>query len=500
MPRLGLDIGPTESPAQEPLAASPSARVEPEAPPDTVPPAPTSAPELDTSKTAAALRKRVNRLLRRSPLRGVQLGLVVADVATGKELVRVAPDRPLNPASTLKLFTSAAALSILGPDHRFETRVQVAERAGRRTVYLAGTGDPMLWMEHLKSLADRAAPQLKRLGRMHTVAVDASAFGGGVLPPGFGAKNTDAAYRAATGAVALEWGTAVVEVHPTREGRKPRVVVSPPGGYVIEDNRARTVSGRGSTIKIKLKSRGKRSVAVITGRIGRARRRPTWVRRRVEHPPLAAAYAFRRLLKQRGVEVGEVAMETTPRGATLVAKHRSERLATIAAKMNKYSNNFIAEMLLRAVARRPPTHRQGTWKRGKAAVQRWLEKKVGLSRGSFRYLNGSGLYSGGLFSARAVTRLLLHMDKKSRHRRAFRDSLAASGGEGTLKTRLRKRYAGKVIGKTGTLNQVSALSGYARNRAGRLLAFSIIMNRTNKATARMRSIQDRICALLLSSR
>ena len=509
LPRLGLDPGraarvataaPVRPPGAVEAAPDPDMPPDPETPvaePEPVQPPSGPEPSLVDSEAARQLRTRVQRLLRRSPLGGVRVGVVVADAATGQEWVRVEPDAALNPASTLKLFTSAAALDRLGPEHRFHTEILVSGR----TVVLRGNGDPMLDTAHLAALVKEATPALRRAGPFDRVLVDPFAFSGGVLPPGFGAKNTDASYRASTGAVALDWGTAKVEVWPTREGARPRVVVTPPGDYLILDNRARTVVGTGSTIRISLRKRGNRSVAVITGRIGRARRRPTWVRRRIEHPPLAAAFAFAHLLDAAGIQAtGTPEMGKTPRDARRLVRRASEPLQAIVATMNKQSNNFIAEMLLRGLARPRNGRQPATWDRGRALVRRFLTGRVGLDAGSFRYNNGSGLYDGGRFSPRQVVRLLVHMNQHT-HRQAYRESLAVAGEDGTLVNRLRgDAYRGKMIGKTGTLNDVSALSGYARNRSSRLFAFSILMNDTNRATPRMRKIQDRICALLIDSR
>ena len=88
--------------------------------------------------------------------------------------------------------------------------------------------------------------------------------------------------------VALHGGTAKVSVFPAGEGQAPRVEISPPGGYVRIVNKAQSVSGSGSTIRMQMKADGTHSKVVVTGRIGRKRsQRPTWAIRRLEDPPLA---------------------------------------------------------------------------------------------------------------------------------------------------------------------------------------------------------------------
>ena len=492
VPRLGLEASAEASDrsAPGPEPGSPAPAPERDAQPAGVPAAPPLPPiALESSAAARQLRARVSAYLRTQPLGGVALSLVVADAETGREWVRRSADSTLTPASTLKLVTSAVALDRLGPDHRFVTEVL---RDGD-VLYIRGDGDPLLLSEDLDSIAQAVAKALD--GPIRRLVVDSSAFGGGVLPPGYSAKRTDASYRAATGAVAAAFGAVRVEVRPTREGQPPRVVTIPAGDYVRVVNRAQTVRGRGATIRIRLRPEGPRSVAQISGRIGRLRSNPVWVNRRVEHPPLHSGYALRAALQAAGATVsGAVELGITPPAAKPIHRHRSPPLAKILSFMNKESINFIAEMLLRGLVR--PPRGAATWRMGQARVQRWLERQVGLAPGTFEFRNGSGLYAGGRFSARQITRVLLAM---SRHRyaRAYRSSLAISGTDGTLEKRLAgTRFRGRVHAKTGTLNDVSALSGYVRARSGRRFVFSILMNRTGGATARMRAIQDQIVRLI----
>lgn len=438
------------------------------------------------------LRAKVMRTLKSHRIGTSQVGIVIADAVTGREWFSLRPDKSLNPASTMKLFTSAVALARLGPTYRFQT--EVWQKDG--VVYLRGNGDPMLDTAALRTLATQAAAQLPELT---AVVVDDSAFQGGVLPPGFGAKITDASYRASTGAVALNFGTTMVEVRPRREGKPARVTLDPPGNYVIVKNQTRTVVGNASTVRIRVKKSGNRSAAWISGKIGYKRARPTWARRRVEHPPLAAGYAFKALLKSCGASIdGKVSLGTVPKGATKVAFIRSKPLIRILAKMNKESNNFIAEMILRGLV----ASSDGTadWSAGQSVVREFLQSKLGLDETKFEYNNGSGLYKGGRFSARQVAKLLVFMNHHP-HRDLYRGTFAVSGKDGTLKDRLGGRlYRAKMVGKTGTLNNVSALSGYARNRSGKRLAFSILMNATGGATRLMRRVQDQIVTHIVDSR
>jgi D-alanyl-D-alanine carboxypeptidase/D-alanyl-D-alanine-endopeptidase (penicillin-binding protein 4) len=446
--------------------------------------------QLSESKSAQRFRKRLKKLLRKKPLGRVSLGIVVAEAKSGQAWVRLNADRLLNPASTMKLFTSAIALDRLGANHRFETELLVHNDS----LYLRGNGDPSLTVDGLKRLRRK----IERGRSFKGLFVDPFAFRGGVLPPGYSAKKTNACYRAAVGAVAINYGCGVISVYPTKEGKKARVQIDPQGFFHKIDNRTRSVSGKGSTVVIKSNARGLRTELKVVGRIGRKRRNGVHFRHRVTHPPMATLNAFRRLLKSRKITFQQQPkMARTPSNSKRIAALKSPPLSELIRTMNKESNNFIAEMLLRGMVQ--PKKGPATWKAGLSLARAWIKEKLGFSNASFEYNNGSGLYNGGRFSAGQVVALLVHMEHHA-ERLSYRTSLAIAGRDGTLINRLRgDNYAGRMVGKTGTLNTVSALSGYALTRRGRRLAFSILMNNTGGATQTMRRIQDEVVALIIES-
>ncbi len=425
---------------------------------------------------------------------GLATGVAVADVATGDVWAAVDADRLLNPASNEKLPTTAAALVLLGPEHRFEATVKLA--AGG-VVVLSGGGDPSLDTAALDALAAAAADALRGTAAS-AVEADESPFAGSALPPGFEAKATDAAYRAATGHTAINEGTYRVTLSPTRVGSPVKVELDPPGSYLVLDNRANTVAGKSRRIGVE--SKGATGL-VVRGRLGvDATQNPVAVRR-VDDPSLVAATAFRALLKRHGVTVsGPARVRRVPveAGAKILATRRSAPLSELVAHVNKTSSNFGAEMLLRAIALTEAQAGRGpaNWETATAAVLRVATATLGLETGSLEVRNGSGLYDGGRITARALARLLTAMHGQPAFA-AFDASLAVAGVDGTLAGRLLGATTAKhVRAKTGTLDAVSSLAGYVPTRSGRLLAFVVLMNGKMKSAAGARKVQDRLVTAL----
>lgn len=208
-------------------------------------------------------------------------------------------------------------------------------------------------------------------------------------------------------------------------------------------------------------------------------------------PELQAARALKSRLRQRGIRVtGGVRHAHLSAGALAhkpLATVKSPRISSLITATNRPSNNFYAEMLLKRLAVSP--EKKGTTSRGARLAERFA-KKLGAP---VQMENGSGLTRRNQASPKAVGHLLRAMARRPEHA-AFRQSLPLAGHQGTLSHRMRETAAeGKCRAKTGTLNGVSALSGYCRTGRG-MVAFSILMNSVDVSLAQ--DAQDRMAALI----
>jgi D-alanyl-D-alanine carboxypeptidase/D-alanyl-D-alanine-endopeptidase (penicillin-binding protein 4) len=208
-------------------------------------------------------------------------------------------------------------------------------------------------------------------------------------------------------------------------------------------------------------------------------------------PALAAARAFEAALARAGVHATRAAGVglADPR-ATPLAEVRSEPLWRIIRRMNRQSDNFLAEMLLKEIG--VTAIGRGTTRAGAAVVRRDLAA-LGVSLTGLRLLDGSGLAYGDRLTASALASLLVTAWNTARLRRPFVASLAVAGTNGTLDDRLREPPArGTVVAKTGTTRIASSLSGFIGDR----YAFAIIMNGDPVQPWAARAGQDRFVELL----
>jgi serine-type D-Ala-D-Ala carboxypeptidase/endopeptidase (penicillin-binding protein 4) len=210
-------------------------------------------------------------------------------------------------------------------------------------------------------------------------------------------------------------------------------------------------------------------------------------------PPNFVAARMQAKLESVGVAVdGGSGSGVAPTGAQVIATVWSPQLDALVRHMNTVSDNYYAEILIKALGAAYGTG--GTTERG-AAVVRAFESELGISS---RVVDGSGLSRGNAVSPRMIGRLLVRAPREPWFG-AFYSSLPLAGVTGTLKKRMRgTAAAGRCRAKTGTLIDVSALAGYCRSRSGHRIAFAILMNRVSIWSAHR--TQDRIAATLAAYR
>jgi D-alanyl-D-alanine carboxypeptidase/D-alanyl-D-alanine-endopeptidase (penicillin-binding protein 4) len=209
-------------------------------------------------------------------------------------------------------------------------------------------------------------------------------------------------------------------------------------------------------------------------------------------PALAAAGELKLLLRKHGVASGVVGLGRAPDDAYGLAQVESDPLPAVIAEMDRESDNFTAEMLLKDLGAEASD--AGTTAAGAAIVLRDLAA-AGVPLEGVRIVDGSGLSLGDRLTARALAVLLVTVWNDIDLRRPFWASLPVAGINGTLDERLRTPPArGAVRAKTGTTDRASALSGYVGDR----YAFAVLQNGSPVSARSARKAQDRFATALAS--
>ncbi|HWU88974.1 MAG TPA: D-alanyl-D-alanine carboxypeptidase/D-alanyl-D-alanine-endopeptidase [Kofleriaceae bacterium] len=417
----------------------------------------------------------IQKLLR-GPLRAGVTGLFVADAKTGEPLFAVNADDPLNPASNVKMISTATAIELLGPDFRYPTRLLGPPPDGgvvHGDVYLLGSHDPTLATADLDDLTAALATR------------GITAIEGDIV---VGADPTrDGLYRAIV-PIAIAAG---------EPGKPP--IAAPPAGFDLVTVKVTATTARGPmrprlTYKEEATTdaQGRPRIALtIGGAIGKggATTYPLSTRQRTA----AAAYALIASLRARQIavsgelklmELGEFVGASVTRGGLPVelGRHESLPVSDIVARINKWSINWLADRLIMTaaalVARKPPSMELGL-----EAMYAWLSRHPHLGKPGVVLDTGSGLSYNTQISPQALVSVVRSAagfvagDTTRSAADAWLGSLSVAGTDGTLAHRfLGTTAAGRIHGKTGTLSTVIALSGVLDIDPQRPLAFALVTN------------------------
>jgi serine-type D-Ala-D-Ala carboxypeptidase/endopeptidase (penicillin-binding protein 4) len=473
-----------------------------------------SAPPPDAAERTRWLARELSAAVAAHPaLTGAKIGAFAVDVSSGATLWQHQGEVPLSLASTTKLFTTASALTALGPGYVWRTALYGGEEKDAtpeelvdgtlETLYLRGRGDPTLDYAALRSLArDLADRGVKRIAK--ELVIDASFFDGDVEPPHFLEQPKErAAFRAPVSALSLNRNSVTVIVTAAPSGTEPpRVRLDPPvADYfkLVTDELVTTPDGK-TRIRVEVVTKGKNGKdreLRISGQL-KADGPGTYRRIRIDDPIGFAVTALRTALAEQGIRTPtKSSTGTVPPTATLLAAFDSPSLAEVVRRMNKASDNFLAESVWKTVGAETRTvPGPGSWGDAAAASAAFVAR-LGLTT-PIRIDNGSGLFDASAASASQLVMLLRASHKNFRIAPDFIASLPVGGIDGTLQSRFRERAAlGLVRAKTGTLAAVSTLAGFVGVDAAHLVAFAVITNDLAPAQkSEARALQEDLVEIL----
>ncbi len=534
-------------------AASFAATGAPPAESSTPPGKPTAYPRSQGRVTATApvspavqrLQSRITALLNSPDLAHGFWGIEVASLATGETLYSQNSDKLFTPASNTKLFTTAAALALIGPEYKFRTTVETTgtlDRYGRLNgdLVLVGHGDPNLSGRELpydmktqrnddpllalEALADSLVAKGVKFVDGDIVADD-SYFAFERYGEGWSQDDLVWADGAPVSALTVNDNVVFVKIQPAdRPGEKAFVSLNPFADYYRIDNRIVTTPA-GTGRKFYVNREPGSTTVTLWGNLPLDDPGTTEALA-IEEPAEFAAGLFRQLLEKRGIIIyghdrthhTELASLSTFTATAIAPSHGGSEetgrpperpidypgkinqpvtLASYESKpliddvrvINKVSQNLHAEILLRLLGRERGN--AGTVEGGLEVIRQFLTQ-AGIAGDQYVFYDGSGLSRQNMATPHAIVQLLRYASAQP-WGATYKSTLPIAGVDGTLADRLKGPHVEKrVLAKTGSHSSIKTLSGYATTDSGQAIVFSIMSNNLNLPAKRVTDTIDGI--------
>ncbi|CAN5636969.1 D-alanyl-D-alanine carboxypeptidase/D-alanyl-D-alanine-endopeptidase [soil metagenome] len=459
-------------------------------------PTPIATPTPVSGQTLFDLQAKIRQVLFRPELKRGNVGVKIISLDTGKTIFEQNAEKYFMPASNMKSFTVAAAIEKLSPNFRFVTSVFANSAPdasgtikGDLTIY--GRGDISIstafydgdYYRGVDELADRIAQAgVKRVEG--NLIGDETFFSGSAIPAGWEWDDLQWYYGAEVSALPLNDNSVDLSIKPGAANAPCFVQIQPANTLYKIVNRCMTTDSR-TRRDIRVVKKIDQNILEVYGTIpvndaGYAGAIT------ISHPSEFFVEMLRQRLLQKGITVTgrNLVKNEKPEISAMIAPVEIARLesvpfSVIAAKTMKPSQNLYTETILWTLGEQlgdKSNPKLASADRGIAVVKNFL-RQIGVADDGIIQYDGSGLSRHNLITPSAAVRLYEYMAKQSPHSAAWQNSLTIGGVDGTLRNRFKGTKAeANMRGKTGTIDQVSALSGYVTTASGERLVLSILVN------------------------
>jgi serine-type D-Ala-D-Ala carboxypeptidase/endopeptidase (penicillin-binding protein 4) len=461
------------------------------------------------------LQSDLSALINNPDMSNAIIGVSVRSISTGEQFFKHNDSKSFTPASNQKILTTSAALKYLGSDFKFSTSayldgelLQNGEFFGN--IIIRGSGDPTMsdyYKENPLDFVDKFATRLDSLGVRiirGNIIGDDSYFDEIHYGPGWAWDDFLFPYCAQTNALSINDNKISIEVKQgDTTGLPADISVSPECSYYRVINRIRTV-GIGELTEIVPYRELHSNIFELSGQIAydTSRINKVNINVTIDNPTLFFLNIVKDALERhnirfRGalVDVQDYNEEIDYMSLSPVFEYQSPELSEIIKVVNQQSHNLSADNIFKTIAKE--TSGVGSFAKGSEQILKFASS-AGIPPDKIAVFDGSGLSRFNLFTPKYMVDLLTK-NYKADYQEDFINSLASPGQEGTLKHRMTQTLAeNRVKAKSGSMNNISTLSGYVTTRDGEVLAFSIMtMNFTVPRTL-AHNIEDLICMRLAS--
>ena len=434
-------------------------------------------------------------------LPNAQVGVMVIDADTGKPLFNYDGNKSFTPASTMKLFSGAAALKYLGGDYRYDTtasinRLQLKNGVLQGNLYIRFSGDPSLTTQNLQQII-AGVRQYGITTIEGNVIVDASRFQAPNHAPGWSNDTINWAYSAPITSVILDGNIFTVKFIPSKTIGQP---------VIVEAGKNMQFMQIQSTLKTVTYAQSMHDCSLVMdidnqNTLHLAGCWPMslggWKAMAVPNPVLLAEKVIQQSLYQQHINVnGQILLGKQPLNLYEVYDHQSAPLYQLLKHMLKKSDNIYAGSVTKTLG--SATVGQGTFQQGVNAIKQILGPMAHVNFGNTVISDGSGQSHYDLITPQQFTQLLFAIYHTPALQTNFMEALPIAGIDGTLKFRMGndKALVGKVHAKTGSMKGISTLAGYLTTASGHKVIFAIMVNGIAGKLGTARVLEDKMCAAM----
>jgi D-alanyl-D-alanine carboxypeptidase/D-alanyl-D-alanine-endopeptidase (penicillin-binding protein 4) len=453
-----------------------------------------SAPTQAANQTE--IKNSINQLLAKHP--NLNTGIAVYSLKNDKIIYQKNPNQLFTPASTLKNFTAIAALTSLGPDYKFQTKIltpgkTITNGTLNNDLYFYFDGDPTLTKENISDMVKN----LTNLGIKKVVGnlyIDDTIFDNATIGAGWMWEDLNLCFAAPISGAIIDKNCVSFKIQPTIN---PKLAIA-----AIDDDKNRISIS--SDIKIddsencalKLQSLNGNNY-YISGCL-----KPDSLSMDLSLSLNDVRLYIKSLipekLKENGIKLsGKTILKKTPAiSLKTLAKHQSEPLSEIIKPLLKNSDNTIADAIYKKLGN-AYSNNSSSWKDGATAVANILAKKVDIDFSKMYMDDGSGLSRYDLITPMQQIKLLKYAYFNKNINPYFIDALPTPS-EGTLENRM-INLKDRIYAKTGSMKSISSLAGYIKTKNHDTVALVIVFNSFLGDSKEYRDLQDRICEILANS-
>lgn len=437
----------------------------------------------------------------------INMGMVVVDLNTGETLYQRNPSQTFVPASNMKLFSDAAALLVLGPNYRFQSKLstdatELNQGILKGSLYLYLPGDPSFTQKNIDTLLSPLAQWgIKQI--QGDVVLVSNTRVVNAYAPGRTKSDFKYSYGAPIAPVILDENRLSLTVNPGAHVGDPALIeLHDKHSPLVVDNQVKTATNTNHCgLDFTMDDDNHLTVHGCIG-VGQ------WAvqqRIAIRNPLRYAQDLVKQHLSDMAIKLnGQVVLGNAPPASLLLSSHVSKPIYQIMADTLKPSDNLYADSLYLHAA----TKLNGTplnWQQAHPMVKNFLQQQTGINLQSAALIDGSGLSRQDRLTAEQTVGLLQFLHDHFPLAYEYIAALPVAGIDGTLQRRFRKpTQQGFLRAKTGTMTGVISLSGYLYTANAHTLAFAIFINKTPSTkpaiSGQYRALVDNLCDFLLKQK